>query len=61
FLIMKSLFLLAENSIKTKQKERYEAAIDAYFNFIDYFPKSNDIGKAEEMYQISSEKVETLQ
>jgi len=61
FLIMKSLFLLAENSIKTKQKERYKAAIDAYYHFIDRFPKSNDLLKAEEMYQISSEKIETLQ
>ncbi len=61
FLILKSFFLLAENSIRTKQKERYEAAIDAYFNFIDRFPNSTSIIEAEQMYEVSLGKVKELQ
>lgn len=61
FLILKSFFLLAENSIKDKQKERYEAAIDAYFELIDRFPEGANSQEAERMYETSLKKVENLQ
>jgi outer membrane protein assembly factor BamD len=40
FLKLNSLFLYAENSFAAKQKERYQAALDDYYSFMEEFPKS---------------------
>jgi outer membrane protein assembly factor BamD len=40
FLKLSSLFLYAENSLANKQKERYQAALDDYFSFMEEFPIS---------------------
>ena len=40
FLKLNSLFLYAENSTATKQKERYQATLDDYYSFMEEFPKS---------------------
>lgn len=50
FLILKSSFLLAENSVESKKEERYENAIDEYFEYIDEFPNGKNSDKAEKMY-----------
>ncbi|MCB0820490.1 MAG: outer membrane protein assembly factor BamD [Bacteroidetes bacterium] len=58
FTIMKSNFLLAENSYENKKAERYKAAIDAYNVFIDKFATGkytseaqSIVNKAKERYQ----------
>lgn len=61
YLILKSFFLLAENSIQDKQKERYDAVVDAYFDLIDRFPESEYLREAEDMYQTSTKKIKNLQ
>ncbi|MDD4148587.1 MAG: outer membrane protein assembly factor BamD [Bacteroidales bacterium] len=53
FTIIKSSFLLAENSIVAKKNERYKNTIDAYFSFVDNFPKSDKIKEAERFYNNS--------
>ena len=40
FLKLNSLYLFAVNSLVTKQKERYQAALDDYYSFMEEFPKS---------------------
>jgi outer membrane protein assembly factor BamD len=40
FLKLSSLFLYAENSLASKQKERYQATLDDYYSFMEEFPKS---------------------
>ncbi len=40
FLKLNSLFLYAENSMILKQKERYQAALDDYYSFMEEFPKT---------------------
>ena len=40
FLKLKSLFLYADNSISTKQKERYQETLDDYYSFMEEYPKS---------------------
>jgi len=40
FLKLNSLFLYAENSLSNKQKERYQAALDDYYSFMEEFPQS---------------------
>ncbi len=55
FLILKSSYLLADNSIPSKQRERFQAAIDEYFSFIGEFPEGPHSREAENIYESSSE------
>lgn len=50
FTIVKSSYLLAENSIYSKQKERYKSTVDAYYAFVDNFPESKKVKEAEKYY-----------
>jgi outer membrane protein assembly factor BamD len=40
YLKLSSLFLYAEYSLPARQKERYQAALDDYYSFMEEFPKS---------------------
>lgn len=57
FLRLKSSYLLAENSILEKQQERYQAAVDEYYSFLDEFPDSRYISEAEKIYSSVQEKI----
>ena len=50
-------FQLAEQSIQTKQRERYYTAIEFYQSFIDRYPESKFVRQAESMYETSLSKV----
>jgi outer membrane protein assembly factor BamD len=54
FLILRSNFLLAANSIIARQRERYQETIDEYYSFISEFPNSQYARDAERIYQSSS-------
>jgi len=56
FLILKSRFLLAENSIEKKQPERYQSTVDDYFAFIAEFENSEFRDEADKMYRIANSK-----
>ena len=60
FLIVKSYYLLAQNSIESKRKERYQAASEAYIEFIDKFPQSEYRREAERLYSSALEFVKTI-
>lgn len=51
FLILKSSYLLADNSIVLKRKERFQDAIDEYYTFISEFPESKYRKEAEKIYE----------
>jgi outer membrane protein assembly factor BamD len=51
FLILKSSYLLADNSIIQKRKERFQDTIDEYYSFIGEFPESKYRREAERMYE----------
>jgi outer membrane protein assembly factor BamD len=53
FLIVKSNYNLANNSIAGKKVERFEETIKSYTKFVDNFPKSNRISEIEDMYKMS--------
>ena len=55
FLKLKASFLLAKNSIRTKQRERYQDTVDEYYTFIDEFPDSKFAREAERIYNESTE------
>lgn len=54
FLILKSKYLLAENSVKSKQTERYQDTVDEYFSFVSEFSDSDYISEAKRMYKVSA-------
>ena len=56
FLKIKSEYRLAELSILSKQKERYDAVKTFYEEFIDAYPNSGYLKEAEKMYISSQEK-----
>jgi outer membrane protein assembly factor BamD len=54
FLILKSSYELAKNSIYEKMKERYQAAIECYLTFKEEFPESKHMKEAERIFANSS-------
>jgi len=57
YLILKSSFLLAENSVPSKKKERYQQALDEYYSFVGEFADSKFKDEAEQMHQTTSNKL----
>jgi len=60
FLILESNFRLAELSIYTKQRERYQSVVDSYLEFIDRYPQSEFLKSAEKFYIESLDKLNKL-
>jgi len=58
FLILKSSFLLADRSIPSKQRERYQATVDEYLSFIGEFPEGSHSKEAKRMYESSNKFLE---
>ena len=54
YLKLNSLFLYAENSIVTKQTERYQATLDEYYSFVEEFPKSSYAKDLARIYQVTA-------
>ena len=50
FLLLKSKYLLAENSISEKKTDRLNSALDEYYTFIDEFPKSDHRKEADKFF-----------
>lgn len=53
FLILKSKFQLAKNSISEKMGERYGDVIDEYYSFINNYPESKHTKEANTIYKIA--------
>ncbi|WKN42296.1 outer membrane protein assembly factor BamD [Tunicatimonas pelagia] len=51
-------YQLAEQSVITKQRDRYYTTIEFYQNFIDKYPQSRFIGQAESIYESCLGKVQ---
>lgn len=60
YLILKSEYLLAENSIYEKQLERYKLVVEKYNDFNDKFPKSRYKRDAEIYLKTSNKKIQEL-
>lgn len=60
YLAIKSEYLLAENSIPTKQLERYEILIKDYKDFQEKFPDSPFIDEAKNYYQSANVKIKNV-
>lgn len=53
FLIIKSNYLYANNSVDAKKEERYKAAVEAYYTFLDTYSKSEFLKEAETIFENS--------
>ncbi len=54
FLILKSNFLLAENSVEKKKLERINNTIEAYYTFVDSYKESKYLKEAQTIFTKSS-------
>jgi outer membrane protein assembly factor BamD len=57
YLKLSSLFLYAEKSLAIKQKERYQAALDDYYSFMEEFPKSKYAKDVKKIYQSTAKQL----
>jgi outer membrane protein assembly factor BamD len=53
FLLLKSKYYLADNSVEEKKKERYQNAVDEYYSFIAEFPQSKYLKEVAKIYESS--------
>ena len=53
YMIIDSYYTLALNSVHAKKSERLEGAIENYVKFLDLYPKSSYISRAESIYNSS--------
>ena len=60
FLILKSNFLFASNSINSKKIVRFEESIKSYYTFVDSFKNSKFAKEAESFYLSSLKELEKL-
>lgn len=60
FLVLKSSYLYARQSVETKKLERYNAALEAFNAFKEAFPNSRHIKEAEDINENALSGVKTL-
>ncbi|MGB0165797.1 MAG: outer membrane protein assembly factor BamD [Luteibaculum sp.] len=60
FMILKSNYELASNSVIKKKKERLENTLEAYQKYIDKFADSKRAGQAENLYESTVKELERL-
>jgi outer membrane protein assembly factor BamD len=51
WLVLDSNFRLAENSVPSKQKERYQTTLDEYYSFTSHYPNSRYKDDADQIYK----------
>jgi outer membrane protein assembly factor BamD len=57
YLVIVSEYKLAEQSIFTKQLDRYKEVVEHYKEFVDKYPESEFLTDAEKLYSSSLEKI----
>lgn len=60
FWIVRSYYLLAENSIDSKRLERYNLAVDAYLNLVDNYSQGKFTREAEKIYNSSLAQIDKI-
>jgi len=61
YLIIKAAYVLAENSIESKQEDRYKDVIKEYYPFLDEFPKSKHMKEVDAIFKDTEKKISKLQ
>lgn len=61
YMIVKSYYEFAKNSVTDKQEERYQKVVTSYFDFADRFPDSKLLKEAAHYKDISQNNIKLLQ
>jgi outer membrane protein assembly factor BamD len=57
-MILESSYKLADNSVPSRRRERFQNTIDEYYNLISEFPETKYLKDAERMYNNSVKSIE---
>jgi outer membrane protein assembly factor BamD len=57
WMILESSYLLAENSVDSKKKERYQATLDEYYSYASEYPEGPHIKNAKKILEDSEKKL----
>ncbi len=60
YYVIKSKFLLAQNSIESKKKQRYEDFINSYIKFADNYSTSNYLKELESLYEKATKTIKAI-
>jgi len=60
FMILRSAYLLADNSVETKKIERFEQAIRECDEFAERYPRSKDLSDAEKIKEDCKKELEKI-
>lgn len=60
FHLLKASYLLADNSIESKRRERYQNALDEYYSFISEYPRLKYSSEAKKMYDATMKVLQNL-
>ena len=60
FHLLKASYLLADNSIENKRRERFQNALDEYYSFISEYPSSKYSMEAKKMYDATMKILQNL-
>ncbi|WP_426060807.1 outer membrane protein assembly factor BamD [Hymenobacter sp. B1770] len=60
FLRLTAQFAWAQESIESKQRERFSEAVSFYQQFLDAYPRSKNLKAAQEMYDVSQAQIVKL-
>jgi outer membrane protein assembly factor BamD len=60
FLLIDSYYTLALNSVYSKKEERLAGAMENYVKFVELYPKSSYLSRAENIYNSSKRQIENL-
>ena len=53
--------LYADNSVRARQKERYEEAISSYDTYMQLFPRGENRSRAEELYDRAQREIDRIE
>ncbi|MHC1704069.1 MAG: outer membrane protein assembly factor BamD [Tenuifilaceae bacterium] len=53
YLVLKSSYLLADNSVPEKRRERFQATVDEYYTLVGEFPETQYLKDAKRIYDAS--------
>jgi len=59
FLVLRSSYLHARNSVRDRQRERFQMAIDEYFNLVSEYPESRYRREADRIYKELQERTKS--
>ncbi len=60
YLKLETQYNYARNSTQRRQEERYQKVVDDYYEFLEEYPQSHFLKKAEEIYGKSSDRIEKV-